>query len=87
MNDEEDNSFRMDRTEHLQTSGGEFWLDDFKFVEYGISFEKCSVHNLSPEQMISLVETAVNHLMLNGHRFAIVPHDHQDQREKFVHVK
>ena len=84
MSDEDEHYYKLDGTEHIQTFGGESWIDDWRFADYGISFEKCAVTNLTPEQMIGLACIMVDHLLINGHRFEIRKTYEQDQTERLV---
>jgi len=79
---------KLTGNEAISTFGGEAYLDpedDFEFREYGLDFEKLSIRGLSPKQMIQLVCTATDHLILCGHRFAVEPTGEQDQRFRLVY--
>lgn len=82
----QDDALKLNGSESIYTFGGESWIDDFEFAEYGISFGDCSIHGLTPAQAISLATTLLDHLMLNGHKFEIVKTGEQDQRERLVCV-
>lgn len=77
---------QLNGNEHVYTFGGESWIDDIEFAEYGIDFGDCAIHGMLPAQAILLATTLVDHLMLNGHRFEIVKTGEQDQRERLVCV-
>ena len=73
-------SFILNGTESIQTFGGESYYDKyFPIKEYGIDFQAVSVSNLSPEQFANLACQMINHLIVNGHSFAIQPNNHPDQ--------
>ncbi len=80
----EDVNVRMNGTERIYTFGGESWIDDFRHADYGIDFEKISIYNLSPKQMIALACIMVDHLLLNGHSFEVQRTHEQDQTERLV---
>ncbi len=88
MNNDEKDYIDLDGTESLYTFGGESYIDDFEFAEYGIDFGgKVAVGKISPKQMIALAQIMVDHLILNGHRFEIQKTHEQDQRERLVYIK
>lgn len=74
----------LDGTEYIGTSGGEYESDDLKLDSYEVNFDKVSVMNLTPRQMICLAVEVVNHLMLNGHKFEIRESNSQDQTHCFI---
>jgi hypothetical protein len=79
-------SFRMDGKENLQTFGGEAWIDGYDFSDYGIDFEKVSVHGLTPDQMATLACKMVDHLLINGHSFELRRTHEQDQHTRLVRL-
>jgi len=76
---------RLDGTEIIETFGGEAWCEDYQLTEYGVNFEKISINNITPAQMVQLACVVVDHLLLCGHKFKIVPTNEQDQREQLIH--
>ncbi len=80
-------SFKLDEKSVIQTFGGESWIDGWEFREYGIDFGEVSIHNISPAQMVSLAQTIVDHLILNGHRFEIQKTYEQDQHTRLAYLK
>ncbi len=87
MNDDEKDHIDLDGTESLYTFGGESYIDDFEFAEYGIDFGNVAISKISPKQMIALASIMVDHLILNGHRFEIQKTHEQDQTERLVYIK
>jgi hypothetical protein len=79
-----DLSIQLRGDEHITTFGGEAWVGDIEFAEYGISFGDHSVHGLTPKQAIALARVLLDHLMLCGHDFEIVKTGEQDQRERLM---
>jgi hypothetical protein len=71
----------------IQTFGGEAFIDNWEFAEYGIDFGEVAIHNVSPTQMVGLACTMVDHLLLNGHRFEIQRTYEQDQHTRLVYLK
>lgn len=56
-----------------QTFGGEFTDPEAgTFDDYGFQLGDLTVHNLTGEEFSKFVCSAMNHLMLNGHRFEFV---------------
>lgn len=55
-----------------QTFGGESFIDDWKNDDYGFQLGDLTVHNLTGAEFAKFVCSAMNHLMLNGHRFEFV---------------
>jgi len=78
---------KLKGTESIYTFGGESYIDDFEFAEYGIDFGEVSVHGITPQQAISLARILVDHLLINGHRFEVQKTGEQDQRERLVVVE
>lgn len=76
---------RLEGNELIYTFGGEAWIDDDKFQEYGINFDKIFIHGIKPSQMVQLALVVVDHLLLCGHKFRIVETGEQDQRQKLLH--
>lgn len=76
--------------EAVYTFGGEYegsYEDEgINWAEYGIDFGVCSVHNISPDQMVALACCIVDHLYLNGHRFELRETGEQDQRVRLVKI-
>jgi hypothetical protein len=72
-----------DREAFTGTFGGECWIDDLELDAYGIQIGDLSVSNIPSEVLKRLVVEAVNHLITNGHRFQIVPPNHQDVKTEF----
>lgn len=75
---------RLDGTENITTFGGEAWIDDDKYAEYGINFDKISIHRITPSQMVNLACVIVDHLLLCGHKFKIIKTNEQDQTERLI---
>jgi penicillin-binding protein-related factor A (putative recombinase) len=75
------------KKEDISTYGGEYQGDDFELSEYGIQFGDFSVNEITPEQMIHLAKTIVDHLILNGHRFEIAKTEWQDQVFELKYLK
>ncbi len=74
----------LNGTESVLTFGGESYIDGLDFAEYGISMDDYRVHNLTPDQAVTLACALVNHLIRNGHRFEIQDTGEQDQRQRLV---
>ncbi len=87
MDNLEDTSVKLTGNETIYTFGGESYIDDFEFAEYGIDFEEVSIHGITPQQAISLACILVDHLLINGHRFEVQKTGEQDQRERLIVVK
>lgn len=66
----------------VSSFGGESYIDDFEWSEYGIQIGDISIGGLTPETTKRLAMTLINHLILNGHRFDIVRTGEQDQVEE-----
>lgn len=56
---------------YIQTFGGESYIDEFEFKDYGIQMGAVTVAGLTPEQYMQLGLSIINHLMANGHDFKI----------------
>lgn len=84
--DQEDLHIRLDGTERPYTFGGEAWIEEDYYADYGIDFEKVAVFGLTPDQMAELACVIVDHLILCGHRFEIRKTGEQDQRERLVKI-
>jgi hypothetical protein len=70
---------RLEGDETLSTYGGEAWIDGELFDGYGIDFGKFFVDEIRASQMVRLAIQIVDHLILNGHRFALEKTGEQDQ--------
>ena len=57
--------------EYIQTFGGESYIDEFEFKDYGIQMGAVTVTGLTPEHYMELGLSIINHLMANGHDFKI----------------
>ena len=55
-----------------QTFGGEQWIDDDFINDYGFQLGNLSVCNVKGVELARFATAAINHLMLNGHRFEFV---------------
>lgn len=53
----------------INTFGGEDWVDDYEFREYGIQIGELTISEISPEEMKKLGVAIIDHLMANGHEF------------------
>lgn len=84
MSKDADTSIQLNGTERIATFGGEAWVDDFRFAEYGIDFGGHHVGGFTPKQAIALATTLVDHLILCGHKFEVQKTGEQDQRERLV---
>lgn len=71
---------------HVETSGGEQWVDDTKIDSYCITINDASIDDLPAEVLKELIIKAANHLIVNGHRFKIVKGSEQDQPYELVDV-
>ena len=58
--------------EFCQTFGGEMEDDSGRVDDYGFDLGALTVHGIKGVEFAKLVASAVNHLMLNGHRFEFV---------------
>lgn len=66
----------------VHTFGGESYIDDIEWSEYGIQLGDLSISGLTPETIKRLGIIIINHLILNGHRFEIVEAGPHEQAEK-----
>lgn len=82
-NNETDN-YELKPDDPIYTHGGEAWVDDLKFDDYGICIGDVSIYNIKPNQMIHLAQVIVDHLLINRHRFEIQKTGEQDQMERLV---
>ena len=64
-------SFESPPNIYIQTYGGETWIDNQEFNDYGIQIGDLSISGLTGDDMEKLAIEMVNHLMINGHRFKI----------------
>lgn len=87
MNKEIHIDFRGKDQSFVSSFGGESYIDDFEWSEYGIQIGDLSVGGLTPETTKRLAMTLTNHLILNGHRFDIVRTGEQDQVEEIIERK
>lgn len=55
-----------------QTFGGESYIDGWHVDDYGFQLGDLTVDNLTGVEFSRFVCSAMNHLMLNGHRFEFV---------------
>lgn len=55
----------------IQTFGGESWVDEYEINEYGISIGDISISDIPSSAFAQLACSMLNHLMTNGHRFAM----------------
>jgi hypothetical protein len=82
---EEEITILMQGDERIYTFGGECSYPDFTMDEYGIDFGRGVVCGLTSRQMLMLVKSAVDHLILNGHKFQIKETNEQDQVYELIH--
>jgi len=80
-------NIRLDGTENITTFGGEAYLDNYEFAEYGINFDKISIDRITPIQMVKLACTIVDHLLLCRHKLKIINTNEQDQTERLIEEK
>lgn len=71
----------------VNSFGGESYIDDFEWSEYGIQIGDISIGGLTPETTKRLAMILIDHLILNGHRFDIIKTGEQDQVEKIIELK
>lgn len=62
---------RTEPSDSFCTFGGEYWVDDDHYGEYGLDCGEVCFYYLSPSQYKSLGLQIINHLMANGHDFEI----------------
>jgi len=76
-------SYRLSSTDTFrQTFGGEGHCDDFDIDDYGFSFGEVSIYGITGKELSKFVCSAMNHLMVNGHRFEFVNTGHQDLQQE-----
>lgn len=71
----------------VHTFGGESYIDDIEWSEYGIQLGDLSISGLTPETTKKLAIILINHLILNGHNFDIIRTGEQDQVEEIIERK
>jgi len=76
--------FNYDKNNFINIFGGESWIDDIYFDDYGIQIGDLSISDLSSEAMKELAQQIVNHLLLNGHKAEIRETGEQDQKEELI---
>jgi len=84
--EENKDALTLEGDERLCTFGGESFIDDIEFAEYGIDFGKRAIHGINPKQMVALACIMVDHLLINGHRFEIQKTHEQDQTLRLVPI-
>ncbi len=67
---------------NISTYGGESWIDEYEFKEYGIQIGDLTIHEITPEDMKKLGVCIINHLMANGHEFEFY-NDNQGNGRRF----
>jgi hypothetical protein len=77
--DLDDLYFKVEPTDTSNTYGGESWIDDFEFAEYGLQIGDVSIGNFTPLQFKQLGLTIMNHLMINGHDFEFVNNGYEGE--------
>jgi hypothetical protein len=70
---------------YMDISGGEFWCGDDHINDYSIHIDDVTFSDIEGEGVAELVVKAYNHLVLNGHRFKVVPTSDQDQPEMLTY--
>jgi hypothetical protein len=73
--------------EHIHTFGGECNDPDLFLEHYGIDFDTVTIYDLTPNQMVMLAKSIIDHLILNGHQFEIRKTNEQDQQHELIHLK
>ncbi len=69
-------------SDSFSSFGGEYWDDDYKFVDYGLDFGGISISNISSEQYKSLAISMINHLLINGYSFEL--RDNKDGNGEYL---
>ncbi len=77
---------KLEGDEIINTFGGEYDSEEFSLSEYGIDFEKVSIHGLTPKQMEILACKIISHMITCGHRFEIRKTLSIDQSEELVKI-
>ena len=75
---------RQDSSQQLYvgTFGGEYQDEGNLYSQYGIQIDDLSVDGLDPDEFKKLAVLMVNHLILNGHSFELVPKPCQDMYQE-----
>lgn len=68
---------------HPRTFGGEFWIEDKKYEDYGISIGELSIGELSANDLKSLARSMIPHLHTNGHVLTVVKTEFGQVEVKF----
>ena len=79
-------NIEVDANETIETFGGECNCDP-EISEYGLSIGEVTIYGIQPKQMVKLAQKIVDHLIVNGHRFAIIKTNIQDQPERLGVLK
>jgi hypothetical protein len=69
-------------SDSFSSFGGEYWDDDYKFVDYGLDFGDILISNISSEQYKGLALEMINHLLINGYSFEL--RDNKDGNGKHI---
>lgn len=69
---------KVENNDEFSTFGGEYWIEDDHFEDYGLDCGDVAFFGLSAGQYKSLGLEIINHLLINGHSFEIVP-DHNGE--------
>lgn len=75
---------RSDSSQQLYvgTFGGEYRDEGNLYSQYGIQIDDLAVSGLDPDEFKELAVSMVNHLIINGHHFELVPHPNQDMSQE-----
>lgn len=55
--------------DQITTFGGESYIDDYEFDEYGIQCDDMQIWHIPSSGFKKLAVRMINHLMVNGHEF------------------
>lgn len=64
-------SCRADSSDDFSTFGGEYWIDDDHYCDYGLDCNDVVFYGLNARQYKNLGLAIINHLMVNGYDFEI----------------
>lgn len=68
----------VEHDDQFSTFGGEYWDDNYQFVDYGLDLGDVSFSSISAKQMKHLGLAIINHLITCGHDFEIAK-DHNGE--------